>query len=306
MTHVRRRTFQNEPEEKLLLTSDPLAFVTRFDEFIDTSGLPPERVLATPLIATPLPVATVGEDSKLARWEGANASFMWHPLMWLPPHLALRYRYRIIDDTDGGTDEDTETEPDDIWAIRVALELVYSGLYNPDDGTWLDVLAFHGLDTGNPVDLARVEAWLEGASDEILDSIDLTSIVVNDDNPEWALRSAKDLSDTLIPAQWALTAATIIDTVENVREHAGDDGDAGMLNVFTQVAAQSLRAVPADPETGIDSIDMIGVLREEFHEPDSDPAALLDAFVDLLRAVVSDYRPYLEAVMGEPQLQVEA
>lgn len=306
MPEVKRRTFLNEPDEKLILTSDPLAFVTRFDEFIDASGLPPERVLATPLISTPLPVASASENGTVAHWEEARASFMWHPLMWLPPHLALRYRYRVIDDAEGGTDDDTETEPDDIWVIRVALELAYSGLYNPDDGTWLDILAFNGLDIENPVDLARVEAWLDGTPDETLDRIDLTNIVVNDDNPEWALQSAKDLSDTLVPAQWALTAATIIDTVESVRKNGEGGGDSGMLNVFTQVAAQALRAVPADPETGIDSIDMIGVLREESREQEANPSALLDSFIELLQAVVNDYHPYLEAVMGEPQLQVEA
>lgn len=97
---------------------------------MDTSRIDVERVLG-PLCAGPLPVSTKGPDGRPERWARANPAFMWHPLMWLPPHLALRSQYRAIDDCQGGgTSEDTTIESDEIWTIRVALELVNSGLYN--------------------------------------------------------------------------------------------------------------------------------------------------------------------------------
>jgi hypothetical protein len=305
---IKRRSFLNGPGEQLLLTSDPIEYITRFDTFLDACGLPAEKVLAAPLSAVPLPVASKDIDGRPERWAGANPSFFWHPLMWLPPHLALRYRYRLIDDEHGGTSEDTAIESDAVWAIRVALELVHAGLYNPDDGTWLDILAYYGLDADNPVDQARVEMWLAGASDETLDQIDLSPMFVVPENPEWALTEAFALAEVLVPAQWAMTAAGIVEAVTSQLEANGatDETRQGLMNVMGQVAAQALHDVPADPQTGIDYIDLIGVLREEAQAADADLAYLMDTFLEAVSEVADDYLPALEALSGEQPLAIEA
>lgn len=300
MSEIKRRTFLNEPGEQLLLTSDPVEYIRRFDDFIEASGLPAESLLATPLIGTPLPVAKRTPSGGIGRWVTADPAFMWHPLMWLPQHLALRYRYRLIDDQHGGTSDDTDIESDSIWAIRVALELVNSGLYNPDDGTWVDVLALHGLDVENPVDQARVELWLKGSPDEVLDSIDLTDLVRLPGDPEWALRAAADLAEVLVPAEWSLISAGIIEAVEG-QVNAGNDSDwslRALLNVMSQVAAQALHDVPADPETGVDYIDLVGIVQEAAQDPTSDIRYLLDTFLEALGEIAADYLPSLQAITG--------
>lgn len=308
MSEIKRRSFLNAPGEQLLLTSDPVEYIRRFDAFIDASGLPAERVLATPLSAVPIPVTSKGEDGKPQRWACADPSFMWHPLMWLPPHLALRYRYRVVDEAHGGTDDDFEIESDSVWAIRVALELVHSGLYNPEDGTWLDVLAYHGLDVENPVDQARVELWLQGSDDETLDQIDLTSIVAVPDDQEWALRAASDLAEVLVPAEWSMIAAGIVEAVESQLVAVGetDENRRALLNVMGQVAAQALHDVPADPESGVDYIDLVGVLTEDAALPDADTAYLLDTFLEAVSEIAADYLPSLQAISEGGELALEA
>ncbi|HAN23022.1 MAG: hypothetical protein CMH36_08780 [Microbacterium sp.] len=306
MSEVKRRRFLNEPGEGLLLNSDPVEFVRRFDEFVDESGLPPERVLALPLISVPLPVATVGEDGRPNRWSGANPAFMWHPLMWLPAHIALRYRYRVIDDAQGGTDIDYEIESDSLWATRVALELVHSGLYNPEDGTWLDVLAYAGLDIENPVDQARVELWLNGSHDDTLDAIDLEPLVLVPEDSEWALRAANDLVDTLVPAQWSLIASGIIEAVDSyvAQNGATDAALLSALNTMGQVAALALQGVPADPETGFSYVDVLSMLTAEALERGADVAALMESFLDALGEIAVDYRPSLQAMEADGPLAV--
>ncbi|MGO1409804.1 hypothetical protein [Microbacterium sp.] len=78
---VVRRPFLTEPGEHLLVNYDPLAFVRRFEAFVEASGVPAERVLASPLLSIPLPVPSKGAAGGVARWAGANPSFLWHPLM---------------------------------------------------------------------------------------------------------------------------------------------------------------------------------------------------------------------------------
>lgn len=305
MGTVRRRSFLNRPGEPLLLTSDPIEYIRRFDDFVDESHLDPEQVLALPLIAIPLPVATNGEDGALQRWTKANPAFMWHPLMWLPQHLAIRYRYRTIDAAAGGTSEDYEVEPDSMWAIRVSLELVASGLYNPDDGSWLDVLAYYGIDIDDPIDFARVEQWLRGADDETLDTIDLTEIIVNQSNPEWAVQTASDLAAVLVPAEWSIIAQGLVGAIHDQVAAAGDDTERARatLVLLGQVAAQALHDVPADPETGEDLVDTIGALTEEASIEGTPLPLVTDALLEVLSQIAVDYQASV-AVLGEQFAEV--
>lgn len=307
MSTIKRKPFLTGPGSHLLLTSDPIAFIRQSEEFFQASGLAPERVLASPLLVTPLPVARKNASGGVERWgSDVDPGFLWHPLMWLPPHLALRYRYRVIDDEHGGTAEDSEVESDAVWSIRVALELVHSGLYNPDDGTWLDVLAYHGLEADNPVDQARVEQWLAGGDDPVLDAIDLTPMVRNDADPEWALRAAAQLVEVLVPAQWSLSASGIIAATTAQAEDANGDTDRlrALLRVMGPVSAHALHDVPADPETGIDYIDLIGILTEDAEAADADLPYLLATFLEAVSEIEADYMTSVETVgeTGPPAL----
>lgn len=302
---VVRRKYLTEPGETLLLTTNPATYVQRLDRFADDSGLPDERILAMPLLATPLPVASVGEDGKVAKWEGVNPLFLWHPLMWLPYSVALRLKLRTISPEDGGTDADHEIESDVIWGIRVALELTRSGLYDPATGTWLDVLAYHGIDINNEFDQDRVAAWLNGEPDSVLDSIDLTDLLGSSDaDPEWALQSAIALSDVLEQAEWSLMANGIAQIMrgidaQNTAELPAEqlnDARRELIDTWGKVAQSALHAVPADPDDGLDVVDLIGLITADIEQAETDPQASLGMLLDMLDNVAEDYKPNLEAL----------
>lgn len=304
---VKRRLFLAEPGEQPILTRDPIEYIERFDRFVEATGIVPERVLSTPLVNVPLPVAMKAQDDTIQRWSGIDPAMMWLPLFWLPPHLALRYKYRVIDPETGGDSGDFQIESDEVWAMRVMLELTYSGLYSPVDGTWGDVLSFYGLDVENPVDQARVQMWLSGNPDEVLDSIDLTDHILNAEDPEWALVAARHLADTAVPAQWSLSAGGLLVAISQQLAFVGDS-DAErrkLITVMGNVASNSLRSVPADPETGMDIVDVVEAIVSEAQRPAADSSYLMDTFLQVLSDVTEDFNPYVDAMLPE-ELRVNA
>ena len=77
-----------------------------------------------------------------------------------------RHRYLLEEDSA------CTPEPDDIWCLRVCLELQAAGLYDTDTGTWIDA-SLAGLNGNDPDTAARVDRWLAGAPDSLLDRLDL-------------------------------------------------------------------------------------------------------------------------------------
>lgn len=222
-----RRQSMTHAGEPLLLCRSTIEAAVRFDAWLDASGMPAAAVLASPLCAVPLPIYTNFAGRR--RWEGTRAEIMWHPLMWLPPRLAGRYDLR--DSTSGTID----VEGDDVYAIRVAFELTASGLYDPETGTWVDILATVGLDIDNDVDLARVQEWLDGAPDELLDDIDLSHYLTIDP-PTWAVEAALGMREDLERASWALTADELLGACEDALDPA-QEMDATELRATTKALA---------------------------------------------------------------------
>lgn len=301
---VRRRRWVNEPGEQLLLDPDPFRHVTRFDEFATAARLPVEKVLSSPICTIPIPVPDRAGDGTPTRWAGADPSWFWHPLLWLPARLAFRY---MIGDPD--QPEQGEVEPDDMWAARVCLEMVGSGLYNPDDGTWLDVAAYYGLDTDNPVDQARITAWLEGAADPDLDRIDLEPLLqaaLEGQAPDQVPQAAADLVETLQPAQWSLTADVLGQDADVELNGTPDDPaaaptpsqKAGRLTTLAMIAAHLLRDVPPEDGDEFDMADLFGGIADEAAAPDPDTAVddLAGMFLHALGEIRDDYRYALDAL----------
>lgn len=297
-SQVKRRAFLAEPGDHPLLTPDPIEHLESFERFVEATGIDPGRVLATPVVRFPIPVPHKGANGELERWSGITPSMMWLPLFWLPPHLALRYQYRVIDEATGGTSDDLEIESDEVWAIRVMLELIYAGLYDPNTGTWGDVLSFYGLDVESPVDQARVEMWLDGFPDDDLDKIDLTPHILHAEDPEWALRAARELADTLVPAQWSLTASGLLLAAGSHLAYKGsaDQDRRDMVTVLGSVAVNALRSIPAD-ETGIPVSDLIESIVIAAQSNDNDSEQLAEDFMHALAEVSEDFEPYVEAYM---------
>ncbi len=281
---ITRRSYLLEPGEELLLSRSAITVAERFDRFCTDSGLDPDQVFSDPLCATPLPIARKNPDGTIPRWRGVNPAFLWHPVMWLPRDIALRYQVR----EDPSSDE-LHLETDHEWAIRVSLELQAAGLYDSETGGWLDVLALHGLDPANPVDYARIEAWLGGGADETLDAIDLRDFTASPDDPDWAFRATRELAEALIPAQWSLIAGDLLDVLS---ESAATGGSLEVrqrtLAAISGLAWDVLEDVP-------DSGELLASICEELEEVGTDVEDAGRRLRGVLASVRDDYRPAVTA-----------
>ena len=187
-----RKTFLLEQGDGLLISSDLDSYAHHWDGFVEASGLNGETVTNTPLATVPIPIYPPHFPDGRRRWEGTKPEFMWHPFMWLPPRLA---HPALL--PGGGA------ESRDEWIVRVMLETVTADLFDPQTGTWLDVLATVGIDLDNPIDYLRVEGWLAGDPDDTLDSINLDAYLQDDEG--FAIRAGQ--MDT--PGMVAVTTANM-------------------------------------------------------------------------------------------------
>lgn len=172
------------------------------------TGLPLERI-SSGLASVPLIIAGTGGDAH--QFASVNPAFLWHPLFWLPDQVAFRQRWN---NPAGG---DLITEDLNIWHARVALQLNYSGLYNPELG-WLDVLSVYGLDITTPEVVAQVAAWLAGGEDEILDGIDLTTVILDALSMDDAVTTAASIAPELKVIQWGIQSDSLVQLLDEVRE----------------------------------------------------------------------------------------
>lgn len=205
---VIRRAMLAEAGEPLLMSTSALSVMVRDGDFSELTGIPSAAIMSNPLCAVPLPLYSRIPEGR-RRWEGTRADAMWHPLLWLPSRLAFRYDISIE-----GDEGEAFLESDDVWAIRMALELSTSGLYDPESGQWVDILHTVNIDVDNPTHVARVQNWLDGAPDEDLDAIDLTEYLDLPDR-DWALESAIALLPELRQATWALMANDLLSTLDD-------------------------------------------------------------------------------------------
>lgn len=221
-----RRPLLTDPGESLLAPDSPVEKAERWSRWLTWSGMAADQVVESLMITMPFPrYRSRPEGSR--HFPTVAPSALWCPLFWLPPRLSQRYE---LPNEDGST----SIESDDLWAIRIALDMSMSGLYDPISGEWADVLEAHGIDTRTEADLARVAAWQQGRPDEVLDSIDLTDFLEVDE-PDQSLLVAVSLESTLRSATWYRMADELaalvheepgvnsaLDTERRVLARAGD------------------------------------------------------------------------------------
>lgn len=240
---IKRRRMLTEPGDTLLLSKSSMDTAFRFSEWQEITGLTPNRFTADPICSVPLPIYTqVAPGTR--QFSSVKPEVMWHPLFWLPPHLAGRYNLP------SGPDGALEVESTTMWSIRVALELTASGLYSIEDG-WIDILATVGIDVENEADLARVEEWQAGGVDDLLDSIDLDLYLKLDTNPNWALQSAIALVEPATRAQWAILADSLMEMVSDSYDpelNTPLQEVRDTLAVAASLAGVQLEEVPTDDE----------------------------------------------------------
>lgn len=234
---VRRREFLTEPGEPLQLAPSPIESGMRLQRFLAETGMSDTDVLLSEFSAVPMPLHSVdGYPEGRKRWAGVRADAMWLPLMWLPNRVANRYR---VEADDG----QTYTESHDMWVVRVGLELSASGLYDDESGMWVDVLDLFDLDIDDPAVLARVDAWLNGADDEVLDGIDLSELMTDPDDEDWALREVDSMWPRLQVMSWALQSDSLhghcVDVLESPDMDPSPRDAAAMMAMIAGMAAKS-------------------------------------------------------------------
>lgn len=238
----RYRPYMTQPNEALLLSTSPLATTARFAQFLDESLLPMERVVASTMCAAPIPLYVDATATANGRQfpEGTNPHIFWHPLFWLPASLSSHLSYK---DTDGTT----KIETDDEWAARVALTLGSSGIYDIENGAWLDVLSLVDLDIEDELTIDRINDWLSGDPDPDLDRIDLSTFTDIPDQPYWAFRTVKTIYDQLELASYALLTGGTLETIDIIVEENTDTQE------MTGQFANAVEALGATlPDIGFD------------------------------------------------------
>lgn len=232
---IRRRRYMLDEGEALLVSLSPFWQISQVEAFCESTGLATTQVDASPLIAVPMPRYEAGQLP--GRWRGVDPGMLWHPLFWLPEFVTQRLAaHRSREDYDR-------------WAVGVALMMTAGSLYDEQDGSWLDVLSLAGLDSEDAATQNRIRRWVDGESDELLDSIDLTSMFVVPENPGWAWEVAEEeLSDLYITA-WATAADDLVTDLEISRAEIAS-GEVPLetmgpaIAFFTTVAMTTLSDEP--------------------------------------------------------------
>lgn len=111
------------------------------------TGLGNDMVIAPLWATTAVPLMT----PERARVLTANPSIQGHPFLWMPVETIARAE---IDEGGGNVREESNEE----WALRILLEALYSGWFDPRTGKWLDIVKSSGLG------MDRVRTWLSSAS----------------------------------------------------------------------------------------------------------------------------------------------
>lgn len=259
-----RRHYLSDPGEPLTLVVDPLANVDRFSQMLEDWGLPAGSVAMSPLVSIPVPIYDPGWGAQgVRRWPGTKPEAMWHPLMWLPDELAFQFEMFEESDPESSTAEGFE-----LWSLRLACELESSGLYSPALG-WVDVLAAHGLDSARQDHLARVERWLHGAPDQVLDQIDLRTLMGEGWSPQRCLELASESAVALSMANRALAARCLLDASRHIRLEPGADQAWPTIT-----AAANLHLPTRDWDQLADPDHLISALEVEWDEYEPVLAAL--------------------------------
>lgn len=225
----------------------------RLAVFCHETGISPNDVACSAFASVPAPVYREESTS----WRGVRPEALWHPLFWLPPHLARRV---ILDD---GITQSPEN--DEVWLTRLAIELTTSGVYDEDEGTWIDVLARAGLDIDDPQDLARVAAWQEGNPDPVLDSIDLSDLMQAQD-PQQSVPVAWSCAEQLRPVAWYIHATALGDDIAGfVADNSAMTPQelASALRTLCSIAASSFEGL------GPDVVTRFATLAQHCLDPDA-------------------------------------
>lgn len=286
MTEIRRRPYMTDPGESLFLAQSPILTALRFGSFVRDTGIPGNDVLTSALCAVPLP--NYRDFGTLRRWEGTRVEMMWHPLMWLPPSLARPQVKR---------DGDNEYhEPFDLWVVRLCIEMETAGLYEPETGTWVDVLSLAGLDIEEEMTQARLRRWLGGSRDDRLDALTLEPHLANPNDPDWAIAEAADATEDLVIASYAVSSQALAEALAdlNTGELSDVPVDNSEVTDDEYVWSPGERRAVASQIVALASTCLDGASDFNWNDASQDILSFTGTDTELLDGPVAGVRQYLE------------
>lgn len=293
-----RKAFLLEPGDGLLISSDLDSYAHHWDGFTQASGLTGEQVTNTALATVPLPIYPLQFPPGQRRWEGTKTEFMWHPFMWLPPRLAQPARLPT-----GGA------ETLEQWIVRVMLEAVIAGFFDPETGTWLDVLATAGIDLDNPIDFLRVEGWLAGEPDELLDAINLDVYLPEDEM--FGIRAGQLDTPGMVAVTAANMSADAIGYAEDA-EHFINDTDVyqHQLNAATACVLScfmGLQGLTGDATADQKLLDLYPLYAADDYQPTVEQMrADVETCKSIAEATLDKVMPAAQEFLAELEAPVEA
>ena len=236
-----RRPYLTGPGDSLILPPSSFTLNTMYESFAADTGIEPDRLVFDAVIGTPLPLRDYGRGPR--GWDPMlNPAMFWHPLFWLPDAIAVPLDF--VDDD--GVEQEERLE---LWALRVAWEIIWAGMYDPDDGTWVDVLSLYGLDADDANVQARVSNWLAGAADPVLDTIDLTDYI--SPNQDSTVLLVIDQAEPFRTASWGVHADELVTGLGHTLQNAtSEDEYRWAVGQFAYVALLALGDAPPLNEGG--------------------------------------------------------
>jgi hypothetical protein len=286
----RRQDAYLAPGRSIVMSFVPVEHVALWGDFMDDAGIPPEGAVSSIMCPVPIPRYPLARPRP-----GAKAETLWHPFLWLPPHVATRRN-------------EAEAADDDLYALRVALEAETFSLWDQGAGAWVDVLSTAGVDIDQPDGLARARAWLGGEEGPELDDIDMTGQYWHEEAPWWASEVAVKVLPTALRIVWSESAGAQIDTLIGILddpELSGTDEEArSNVCAVAGISTAWFRRVPAIGSSRLPGrpSDAFRALEERLSKP-SVPAnelryEIVPALIDVLSVVRDIFSPWVEAFVS--------
>ena len=291
----RRQDAYLAPGRSIVMSFVPVEHVALWGDFMDDAGIPPEGAVSSIMCPVPIPRYPLARPRP-----GAKAETLWHPFLWLPPHVATRRN-------------EAEAADDDLYALRVALEAETFSLWDQGAGAWLDVLSTAGVDIDQPDGLARAKAWLDGGEGPDLDGIDMTGQYWYEEAPWWASEVAAKVLPTALRIVWSESAGAQIDTLIGILddpELSGTDEEArSNVCAVAGISTAWFRRVPAIGSSRLPGrpSDAFRALEERLSKP-SVPAnelryEIVPALIDVLSVVRDTFTPWVEELLSSVEAQ---
>lgn len=283
---LRRRHLGTIPGDALLMpTGDSTAYTQVFHDFLRATELPPEMLNPSRLCMVPLPTHTYREELR------ENPVINWtNPLFWLPR------QWRVNEA--GATD--------DLMGLRATWELTLGGLYEPETG-FVDVLYAHGIDVDTEAGAARVQSWLDGAADPVLDAIDITQMLSRPegDDEDWVQLLAFEALPGVLRAVWGLNAHSFLELLSGAVDDYQNDDDAEAFNrALTALLALGSAIFEDIVYDEVEASDALTALADHVEDAPDQGIGVAIVFRDFLRFVAEENEQaiveYMEEIGSDP------